>query len=236
MMKMFYCLCFALFSATAKSQIGTFTNHITGTATTTDATSYSIGSTSYVASTLYIAMIWVSGANNDGELVGTGLNWVKIGSVGDATKRIVVFRTVPITSTTTANTFQSFGSTGTGSHIRIWSNNNRVFNRNGATAVEQVATASGTSTTPTVDFPAAMSSTINYVLALFMNEQNPFTGTVEAGWTESGDVGYTTPDMGLYYMRRGTTSDDTPSTTITSGSWIGIAIEFTTPRRIIPIQ
>jgi hypothetical protein len=106
---------------------------------------------------------------------------------------------------------------------------------NGADAIVQAVTNTGTaSANPSISM-TAISDGRNAVMTFFTNSVNPFGGTPESGWTENYDVGYATPDNGTYIMRRLTTTDNTPTVTAAASDWSGIAIEIKSAarRRII---
>lgn len=83
--------------------------------------------------------------------------------------------------------------------------------------------ASGTSADPSIEVAAIQDS---HIVAMFVNNTNPFGGTPESGWTEDQDDGLGGP-IGLYIVHRNNTSDNTVTVTRTSSTWLGIAVQFT---------
>lgn len=195
----------------------------------------SLNSISHVPDDLFIC---ITGTTNSGgtpatvSLSGTGQTWTEINSLLNGSQRIQAFRWL---STTTAIT--SIGVTYTGTQDGGWILLYRVrggviTGTNGADAIVQSVTNSGTSTDPNIAM-ASMTGR-NAVLSIFMNNANPFGGAPESGWTEYEDSGYNTPSTGGYVMYRLQTNDNTPTVTAASSTWTGIAIEIKAQgRRII---
>jgi hypothetical protein len=199
--------------------------------TTGQSVSFSLTKT---AGRLYVVVVGVSnggGTPATVSLSGTGETWTEIGSAGGALNttvqaRIQAFR-FNCTSTLPSNTTSfSFSGSLDGDWFIVYEVTNVLTTgTNGADAIVQVVTSSNNSdTNPTITM-TALSGRAS-VLAAFMNNINPFGGTAESGWSEDEDDGFSTPDRGGYSMTRYNTTDNTPSVTVSSSNWAGIAIEF----------
>jgi hypothetical protein len=95
----------------------------------------------------------------------------------------------------------------------------------------EVAGNTGTGADPSITFTARTAS----IVCGFSNNQNPFGGTPESGWTEDDDAGSATP-IGRYLMHRSSTTDNTPIVTASASNWTGIALSVYALRRRIIID
>jgi len=96
---------------------------------------------------------------------------------------------------------------------------------NGLNAIRQTITDNNTSADPSLTLATLNNILGNGVLAIFQNDANPFGGTPEGSWTEDLDVGCSTPN-GFYAMYREGTTDNTPTVTASSSTWMGVALEL----------
>ena len=191
------------------------------------ATSATNGSmpTDYEAGKLYITLIATSASTTPPEptFSGTGQTWTSIGSVTQGNTRITALRFYS-TSVVTSSTVISFNTTITGyGYSRYAISGMPTTGTNGADAIVQFATNSGTSANPSITLASLSPNAA--VIAGFFNNTNPFNGTAESGWTEDYDAGNTNPN-GTYSMHRLTTTDNTPTVTAAASDWAGIAIEI----------
>jgi hypothetical protein len=109
-----------------------------------------------------------------------------------------------------------------------------VTGTNGSNGIIQSPTATSNAVIqPSITMSALQGG--SGVLAGWINDFNPPTGTAESGWTEANDAGYATPTTGGYFLIRNNSGDNTPSWTAGSlSNWAGIAIEFKSAfRRIV---
>lgn len=98
------------------------------------------------------------------------------------------------------------------------------------TYVQSVTAGPTTSGTPSATLAAL--GTASWVTAGFQIGRLP-SGTPDAGWSELRDVSYASPATGLWVVSsEAVTSDNTPSGTWSSGSWIGIAVEVAEPAAV----
>lgn len=190
---------------------------------------------------LYILYVGVSnsgGTAATASVTGTGQTWTQLGSSTNTSgdKRIQVFH-YAATSTTTSNISFSYTGTQDGSWVQLYEITGcPMTGTNGSDALVQYIPSEGTSTDPSISGMNPLQARAA-VIAGFINNSNPFTGTVEAGWTEDIDDGFSTPTIGGYTMHRLNTTDNTPTVTAASSDWIGVAIEIkSSGRRIFNIQ
>lgn len=190
----------------------------------------------YVAGRLYVFVLTTTKAASTPDvptMSGTGQTWTQINTITTATSRTTAFRFY-CTSSTTSSTNVSCGADQTSYVLNKFEITGTVSTgTNGADAIVQSATNTGSGVDPSITL-SAISSSSNAVISVFTNNTNPFNGSVEAGWTESYDSGNTLPKGG-YAMYRTTTTDNTPTVTAASSDWAGIAIEIKSlaRRRII---
>lgn len=98
------------------------------------------------------------------------------------------------------------------------------------TYVQSVTAGPTTSGTPSVTLAALGAS--SWVIAAFMIGRAP-AGTPDTGWTKLYDTSYATPNNGMWVISsEGVTSDNTPSGTWSSGSWVGIGVEIAVPTAV----
>lgn len=195
---------------------------------TQNATSYNSANLTFTTGRMYILVVLVTGAANDGVVTSASNTWDAAGSVGDVTRRIQAFTTISTTTITEQANYNTFGSTATGFAIG-------VFEVTGFTTssgvVKQVAYGGATGSDPSITMASLNPN--SGVFSAFMSNTNPFGGTPETGWTEHIDGGYDTPTAGTYFMYRGSTTDNTPTVTAASSTWIGLAIEIAANKRRI---
>jgi len=194
----------------------------------------SMNSVTFTAGDLYIMF---AGTSNDAgtvatvSLSGTGQTWDEITSAGGVVnggnrKRIQVFRYAP-TSTSGSNTINvTYTGTQDGGWVVLYKVTGAdVSGTNGANAIVQNNLGSANGANPTLTLSSAILDRGAVMFGL-ANGTNPFTGTEESGWTEAADNGYATPNTGAYVMYRVNTTDNTPTVTMASDNWAGIAIEL----------
>lgn len=196
------------------------------------------------ADVLYIIIICTTNAGGTPatiSLTGSGETWTELGTSGGVefqNKRLQAFRWYCTSNVGLQNT--SVNYTGSGVQDGGWFSVHQVANAdfggtNGENAIVQVVTATDAATQhPNITMSALLNRAS--VLAGFMNDVNPPTGTNESGWSESEDGGYNDPVTGGYVIRRNNTNDNTPSWTAGAFSnWAGIAIEFKAAGRRVKI-
>jgi hypothetical protein len=216
------------------------TNDFLTTSQTTNATSFGLGPATFDAGKLYILVAQTTGTTNDGTVSSTTLTWTSIGSAGNSTNRIQLFRCLPgSTASGETVTVGTFGGGSTGYSIGIYEITGVVTTgTNGADAIVQVvSTGPTTSNNPSLEM-GAISNPQNAIMTFWSNNTNPFGGTPASGWTEIVDGGYETPTTGYYEMRRIGTTDAIPTVTAASSTWIGIVFELqsSASRRIFSIN
>jgi len=182
-------------------------------------------------------IIYFTGTTNSGgtpanvSLSGTGQTWTQIDNklniAGDY--RIQAFRFAPTTAAA-ANATTNFTYTGTqdgGWAISLRVTGANVTGTNGSNAIRQfVNDAQNSSANPSLTLSSLLSNSQNAVICGFINDQSPFGGAPESGWTEYGESGYSSPTTGGYSMFRVSTADNTPTVTASSSNWAGISIEL----------
>lgn len=224
---------------TVYGQIVINKNFYPAAASTVDASAFGVNSATLTAGKLYLFIAVTTGTTNNGTVTATSTTWTNVANVGNSTRRVQVFRCMPsVTVSGESVQIGSFGGGSSGSASAIWEITGvPTTGINGADAIVQAVTATGTaSANPSLTL-APISNSHNVVIAVFGNSLNPFGGVPESGWTEDFDSGYDTPTAGSYIMSRLTTTDNTPSVTAASSDWAGIAIELkaTATRRIISV-
>ncbi len=221
-------LLFLLFPVFSYGQI-TINTAFTGyTTVTTDASAFGHSSKTFTAGRLYLFVAMTTGTTNPGTISGTtSSTWTSVVATGNSTRRIQVFRYLPA-STISGETVNigTFGGGSTGySTIIIEITGAVTTGSNGADAILQTGTGGATGTNPSITLGSGATNG-NAIISLFFNDANPFGGTEESGWTETNDDGYSTPTAGGYTMTRTNTTDNTPTVTASSSTWIGVAIEL----------
>lgn len=233
MKKLLFILLF--FTCTAQAQISITAISLPENITT-NATAFGPLDQTLTAGKLYLFVTGMTGASGYGTITSSTQTWDVVSQVGDATRRLAVYRCMPVSTVTLEDiSLGSFGGS-TGYFTALYEISNvKTTGTNGADAIVQAVSNTGTATANPSVTMAALTGGSNAVMALFTNSLNPFGGTVEAGWTEDFNSGYATPDNGSYIMHRVLTTDNTPTVTAASSDWAGIAIEFavTGRRRII---
>lgn len=225
-------LCFCIKS---NSQISINTAFTGYTTSTTDVSAFGHANKTYTAGRLYLFIGSTTGTANAGTISGTtSSTWTSIVDIGNSTRRIQIFRFMP--STTIVNetvNLGTFGGSSTGyTTVILEISGVDQSGTNGSGAIYQTVTGGTTGTDPSITMAAT--STNNGIITFFYNDANPFGGTPESGWTEVNDDGYSTPSAGGYTMTRINTTDNTPTVTAASSTWIGAAIEIKSGlRRII---
>jgi hypothetical protein len=183
---------------------------------------------------LYLAIVIADSTNNyGGNITGTSHTWDTVSQVGNFSRRISVYRSVPASSTTTDDPTVSFtfGNYPNAIHFTVWEITGVPMTTNGADAIVQsVKDSALASTTATITMASLLNGRAS-VFAVFGNNLNPFGGSVESGWTEQVDGGCATfPSStyigGFYIMTRISTTDNTPTTTVSSSDWHGVALEL----------
>lgn len=225
---------------TVYAQIVINKTYSTVSTTTTNGTAFGINSSTLTAGKLYLFIATTTGTTNNGTITATTTTWTNVANVGDATRRVQIFRCVP-SSTVSGESVQlgTFGGGSTGYSVAIWEITGvPTTGTNGSDAIVQAVTATGTATANPSITMSGLANSNSAVIAVFANSLNPFGGTAESGWTEDFDSGYTTPDAGSYYMSRLTTTDNTPTVTASASDWAGVAIELKSlaKRRVIIVN
>lgn len=182
----------------------------------------------FEANTVYIMVIWTSQQTATPSV--TTQSWSDVVSTTDGTRNIYIKRYVP-TSTSTEGVTIYFGLGGSQmAAYTIYKIKYAPFTNNGADAIVQTATGGATGADPSVTMSALKNG--NGVIAVFLNNADPFGGSPESSWTEDVDESCTDlSSSGVYSMLRINGADNTPTVTASSSSWIGIAIEFRGGRR-----
>jgi len=207
---------------------------------TTPATGFltdGIGSMNLITFTAGKLYVVYAGTSNDAgtvatvALTGTGQTWDEITSAGGVVnggnrKRVQAFRYAP-TSSSSGNTI-NFTYTGTqdgGWAVLCEISGADISGTNGANAIVHNVLGSANGANPTLTLPSAILNRGTVIFGL-ANGTNPFTGSPESGFTELVDNGYGTPNTGGYIMYDANTADNTPTVTMSSDNWAGIAIEI----------
>lgn len=190
------------------------------------------------AGNLYVLVVMSDSSNNYGARSGTIETWEPVSETGNFTRKIGIYRCMPTTTTTDGDLTVSwtFGNSPNMLSFTIFQVTGAALGANGANAIDQIVTGSGTaSANPTITMATIRNN--GAVLAAFSNSTNTFSGTPEGGWTESIDNGCTTyPGSayinGVYVMYRTPTSDNTPTVTASASDWIGVALAIRGGRRV----
>ena len=215
-------LIFLLFPVFSYGQIAINKLYYAAASVTTNATAFGISGATFTTGKLYLLITASTGTTNPGTLTSSTLTWSSVINYGDATRRIQVFRCVPGSTATGENvSLGTFGGGSTGFLFGIW----EITGFDITTPIAQLNFDSQTGANPTITL-AALQNSRSAVISVFFNNRNGFSGAEESGWVEDLDDGYTTPDAGSYIMSRTTTTDNTPTVTSSSSTWIGIALEI----------
>lgn len=162
-------------------------------------------------------------------LTGNGLTWVQVNTVtcDSGLKRLTIFRALGASPTTGAVTADFAGDNQTGCHIVVVQFTGvDTSGTNGSGAVVQSNTGSGAGTSVSVTL-SALTGSSNAVWMIGCNRgATGFQGTPEASWTENTDATGGSPNFGFSDIYRLATTDNTPSTTITSDNWGAVAVEI----------
>ncbi len=202
----------------------------------------SIGSITMNAGNLYIIF---TGTSNDAgtvatvSLAGTGQTWTEITSAGGVTnggnrKRLQAFRVAP--TSTNSNTINiTYTGVQDGGWAQLYEITGcDVSGTNGSNGIVNNNVGSANGANPTLTLSTAILNRGMVVFAL-ANGTNPFTGSPESGFTELLDGGYATPNTGGYLMYMANTTDNTPTVTMSSDNWAGIAIELRASGRRVSV-
>lgn len=193
----------------------------------------------FTAGHLYVLVNMIDSTSNYGSRSGISETFDVIGEFGNFARRIGIYRMVPNSSSSTEDLTVSWSSSFPGG-IR-----STVYDiagvppsiDNGASDISQFVIDSSNSANPTITLAPIHSGSA--ILSVFINNTNPFSGSPESGWTEIIDGGCTTSGtytIGYYHMDRTSTSDNTPTVTASSSTWMGIALEFIGTRRVMNIR
>lgn len=193
----------------------------------------------FVANRVYFFFVTVYQTNNTPSCT-SGQSLTTVTSAGNFHRKIHVFSYAPSANATQNITF-NYGLSGapkSGGWVMYYVDG-APYTNNGADAIVQAVVDSATGADPEINtmstfLPAAS------VVAVIANDHNPFGGSIESGWTEDLDEGCLegggTESKGRYAMSRRNTTDNTPSATVTSSSWVGIAIEVRNRKKAVIIN
>lgn len=231
---------FILFLISCKCEAQINISNAAGLAcSSTNATAVGYSDRVYTAGKLYLFVLMTTGATNPGTISGTTLTWSEVITTGNSTRRIQIYRAMPTVTTASTEDLlaNNFGGAITGYAAALYEITGiPTTGTNGSDAIVQAVSGGATGADPSITM-AAISNNRSAVISAFFNDANPFNGTPESGWEEAGDCGYDTPDAGGYVMTRLLTTDNTPTVTASSSTWIGVAIELASAgRRIFTIQ
>ncbi len=228
-------LIFLLFPVFSYGQITINKTFVTVSSITTNAISVQSNPLTYTVGKLYIMFSAATGATNTGSSTSTTLTWTQIVATGNSTRRINVFYCMPSSTATSEQAGVSWGVAGTtGYDFGIWEVSGVPTTSSGADAIVQSVSGGTTGTNPTLTLSGLLNSH-SAVISYFFNDANPFGGTAESGWTEDVDDGYSSPTAGGYAMSRINTTDNTPTVTASSSTWIGVAFELRASGRRVSV-
>ncbi len=202
----------------------------------TDILSTSTNPAVFTAGHLYIVFSAATGATNAASCTGTTLTWTSIIATGNSTRRMAIFYCMPASTTSSSEVITvGYGLAGTtGYAFGVWDVTGVPTTSSGADAIVQSTSGGTTGADPSLTL-SALQNGRSAVISFFFNDANPFGGSAESGWTEDFDNGYTIPTAGTYVMSRKTTTDNTPSVTASSSTWIGVAFELRASGRRVTI-
>jgi hypothetical protein len=202
------------------------------TNTTTAVTAIGSSNVTIYANELVLCMVQNSKAYAPAvpTLAGCGLAWQAIYTTNfndtATTNQMTVFRCMTnATTPTAAITASVAASTGGGMIVCAFTNVDTSGTYGSESIVQSAGIGNQVGTACTITL-AALGGSTNSVVAFYIDGINGFNGTAEAGWTEDADFGYNTPASGTYLMHWIATSDNTPTTTISSDNWSGWAAEL----------
>jgi len=232
-------LLFLLFPVISYGQ--TFTQ-VGGTTNTINNSSYTVASISFASNKLYLlfTVSTSAGVPNIPTVSGTGITFTQIASttfntVGSAVQQVSVFRALISSGTSTTLTVSFSGQTQNELLCNIYEVSGvAVTGTNGSDAIVQSATdRADTDANPAITL-SSLSGSGNAVICIFSNNQAPFGGTPESGWTQLLNLTAIGSPPSSYIVYRTKTTDNTPSVTASASNWGGVAIELlATGRRII---
>jgi len=156
-----------------------------------------------------------------------GNNWWMVDSINDGSRKIIIWAFMPTTTTTTDDLTVTYSSPfPTSVAYAFYDVANAQTGADGRNAIIQSAENSGTGADPSITLNSLNQR--NAILASYFNNRDDFTGSPESGWTENNDIGCTDGAAvgGYYAMSRVNTTDNTPTVTSASSTWLGIAIEL----------
>jgi hypothetical protein len=195
-------------------------------ATTTNATSYSLGAFTPKPNALLVVFIAVSATSvSTATCAGGSLTWNQLfgtGLVYNSTSKAYAFY-AQVGASPSSTTITVSGLTGgSGSVMGVW----QITGHNKIKPIAQTISSTGTATTnPSVTFATAR-NTKNATLAAYGNSLSPAGSTQPSGWTLDANLGYATPTSGGAGGHRATGETATGVTfTNASSSWGMFGIE-----------
>ncbi len=194
---------------------------------TSAATSYATGSYTPTTNALVLAFVVASDTTAAGSFSGNGLNWVEVATARYDTNGVHkawLFRAMGGAPSAGAGTFDCTGDAATGAAIHVVQiTGTDTTGTNGSVAIVQ----SDTATAGVKAFVFAVATTSgNAVFQGWGDDVNPAGITPPAGFTESLDSGYATPNIGIETAYHLTPAAATTFTS-TGGSYPwGIAVEI----------
>ncbi len=245
MRKLFFILFFfPLFSA---AQITTVARAVAGLATTSAATSYAMTAFTPTANSLLIVFVNVSGSvQSNPTVTGGSLSWALDASAlnigGGGGSSYIFWAQVGGSPASTTITFNCTTDGGTGANISAITVSGQ--NTSAPIVKSSVNSSPSTSANANYTFTAAVATGSAYIIGYNSNINNTAQATAPSGWTESEELGYSTPNssMAIAYRNGGETTAGPFTFTNASTTWSSFGIEIngtanTAPtRRVILIN
>lgn len=202
-------------------------NYLKGTATTTNAASYALGTcTPSGTSTLVLAAFVSTTVTTPGSVTGWGLTWsagTVFGFNGGADSAYLFYANLGTSAMGTATMYVT-GDNGAGAAVMLW----EVVGGDTASPIRQIKSVLGTAGSPTLTLGTAPLTVNGLIGAYGMNRGTP-SGTAPSGWTTADfSAGYTTPSAGAVGAHDSTPDGGTviTFTSPTSGTYGLVVAEF----------
>lgn len=184
----------------------------------------------YVVGRVYIAVVASAGFPPANVAAGGNLFTLASQMIVGGNRYLGVYTYAPLTTHTGAFWFEYSPNGSCGDYQRGYEIAGVPNGTNGAVAIRQIATNSGTSADPSITM--APLNPANAVMAFFINDAGTFTGTPESPFTTLWDEACGVYPFSTYAMQNLNGSDNTPTVTAASSGWAGIAIELRLNRRV----
>lgn len=211
------------------AQIG-ITRPVAGLASTSQASTYSLGAFTPTAQSLLVVFVYVTGSVAAAPTMtntGTTLTWTREARSAIGANMMVIFwARVPGTVSSSVITFDCTGDAGTGCRLTVLQFTGYDALTKNPIRQSKLSTATTTSTNPNITFNSALITTNGYGAA-WAAGLGANVSTPPGSWTEADDLAYTTPstNMAGAYRAGGHTTTGPHTFTAASSTWQIMGVE-----------